>query len=131
MGIEARQVLSLLGDGRVTMLAFGAIILFAVHLVKNSQSPAERLWSIAILAVATLWMLIADAGMLRETVASWSPLAVLLLALGNEARRERSPAMKPASSSNDCREPTDNSKALPESGLRDGSRTVSPPLPNT
>lgn len=103
MGEEARQFLSLLGDDRVTILAFGAIILFAVHLLTNSQSPTERLWSIAILAVAILWMLLADAGMLGETVASWSPLAVLLLALGNEARQERPPDVKPASNRGDCR----------------------------
>jgi len=130
MGEEARQFLSLLGDGRVTILAFGAIILFAVHLLTNSQSPTERLWSIAILVVSTLWMLFADAGMLGETVASWSPLAVLLLALGNEARQERSPAGKPASSRSDRAAPTDDPEELPECGLGTTSQTVGPALPN-
>jgi hypothetical protein len=130
MGIEARQFLSLLGDGRVTVLAFGAIILFAVHLLTNSQSPAERLRSLAILAVATLWMLLADAGMLGETVASWSPLAVLLLALGNEARQERSSDVKPASPKGDRVAPTDDTIAVPECRLCDGGQTVGPVLPN-
>lgn len=121
MWIEARQFLSLLGDDRVTVIAFGAIILFAVHLFRNSQTPAERAWSIAILAIATLWMLCANAGLLGKTIASWSPLAVLLLALGNEARRDRAPGAEQASARRSCGAETDAPQLPSKGGTTDGS----------
>jgi hypothetical protein len=124
MWIEARQFLSLLGDDRVTVIAFGAIILFAVHLFTSSQTPAERAWSIAILAIATLWMLCAIAGLLGKTMASWSPLAVLLLALGNEASRNRAPGAERASARRALGAQTDAPQPSSEGETTDGSHSA-------
>lgn len=86
MWIEARHVMAIVGDDVVTVVAFCALLLFGVTLLIRHGAGTDRIAAIGILCVATLWLLFVMAGILRGDLARWSPLSVLLLAIGIETR---------------------------------------------
>jgi hypothetical protein len=89
MWTEGRPFLAAFGGAGVTVLAFGGLFLFGVRLIHRDDSPARKTAAGLVLGASALWLLLVLAGEVRSNLAGWSPLAVMLLALGIEIRSAR------------------------------------------
>lgn len=86
MGGALREVLALMGDQRVTLAAFGGLLAYSLILLASADAWSGRVSALLLLCSTLTWFVLVLAGRLQGDLANWSPLAVLLLAIGREGR---------------------------------------------
>jgi hypothetical protein len=94
MWAEVRHVLSLIGDETVTIVAFAGLLLYSLALLVRGAA-SDRLVPVFILCIAASWLYLVIANLLTGDLARWSPLAVILFAIGTEHRAHDNLASPP------------------------------------
>ncbi|PXA84805.1 hypothetical protein DMC47_39300 [Nostoc sp. 3335mG] len=95
MGLEARRILALIGDQRVTIAAFLGLLLYGAVLLVGRRSRSGRVRAILIIGGAALWLLATATVFITGDLARWSSFAVFLFAIGVEGGTSIRPAHKP------------------------------------
>lgn len=94
---ESRRIFALLGDPRVTVVAFMGLLLYGVVLLARRESRSGRVRAVLIIGGATFWLIAATSAIISGDLARWSSFAVFLFAIGVEGRPSPRPSRKPAS----------------------------------
>ncbi|MBA2935234.1 hypothetical protein HZF05_14190 [Sphingomonas sp. CGMCC 1.13654] len=84
MWLESRQVLALLGDQKITIASFVALMFYGAFMIIRRGTALSRLRAIIIFGCAAVWLLVVITGVILGDLAQWSSLAVFLFAIGVE-----------------------------------------------
>jgi hypothetical protein len=112
-----------MGGEIVTVAAFAALLLYGLMLFATADGRIGRFAALLISASSGTWLVLVVMGPLRTGLASWSPVAVMLLAIGMEGRAVSYPERSVDRQSREAREPKNTPELDSNPTIADGRET--------
>lgn len=84
MGGELRFILATMGEETVTIASFAALLLYGLVLFAMTNGSIGRFAAILVFGSSATWLVLVALGPIHDGRAGWSPVAVILLAIGME-----------------------------------------------